>query len=290
MSEADTIGAYSESERNLRIRGDTQAMYSAPRIDFARWTLDAIEWAGDEVLLDIGADGGRCYARLMQAQPDIAYFALDLSPELLRNHPGSDCLTRGDAMRLPYGDDSFDIVMANHVLYQLSDIEAGLAEIKRVLKPDGRLLAAADSLQNLPELQVLMRRAIVLLSKNGVQLNSPGLPSDAFALENGTRILARHFYAVVRHDLPGQLVFDDVEPALEFLESMREMRQAALPDDVSWDDLMLIMRQQMSQLLQLLGKLELSLALGALVASDSGDFIHEFVARSHAESSANLKL
>ena len=42
---------------------------------------------------------------------------------------------------------------------------------------------------------------------------------------------------------------------------------------------MLIMRQQMTQLLQLLGKLEINLALGALIASDCGGFIGDFVAR-----------
>ncbi len=280
MSEIDAIVRYKVTEQALRIREETQARYSTPRIDFARWTLDAIDWRGDEALLDIGAGIGSHYARLTEAQPGIDYYALDLSPSLLQCHPcPADRLTLADAARLPYSDDSFDIVMANHVLYHLADIEAGLLEIKRVLKPDGRLLAATDSLQSLPELQVLMRRAIVLLSENGAQVNPPALPGEAFALENGTRILARHFYAVVRHDLPCQLIFDDVDPALEFLESMRELRQSSLPDDVSWDDMMLIMRQQMSQLLQLLGKLELNLAVGALVASDRGGFIHEFVAR-----------
>lgn len=288
MAEADAIRRYYATDRNLRINEETRAKYAIPKVDFIRWTLGAIDWTGDEVLLDIGAGTGGHYACLVQDQPDITYFALDLSPNLLLNHPcAADHLAQGDAMRLPFSDDSFDIVMANHVLYHLADVEAGLVEIKRVLKPDGRVLAATDSLQTLPELQVLIRRAIVLLSKNGAQANPPSLPCDGFALENGTRILSRHFYAVVRHDLPCQLVFDDVEPALEYLDSMRELRQGELPDDVSWDDMMLIMRQQMTQLLQLVGKLELHLALGALVASDCGGFIGDFVARDHADA-ANL--
>ena len=280
MPEADAIRRYYATDRNLRIHEETQANYSVPRIDFARWTLAAVDWAGDEVILDIGAGRGRHYACLMREQPAITYFALDLSPNLLRGHPcAADHLTLGDAMRLPYSDDCFDIVMANHVLYHLADIEAGLAEIKRVLKPGGRVLAATDSLQSLPELQVLIRRAIVLLSENGSGVNPPVSPCEAFALENGTRMLARHFYAVVRHDLPCHLIFDEVEPALEYLDSMRELRQGGLPADVSWDDMMLIMRQQLTQLLQLMGKLEFNLALGALVASDCGGFIHDFVAR-----------
>lgn len=283
MSRADAVRRYYATERNLRIHEDTHAKYAVPNIDFARWTLGAIDWTGDEVVLDIGPGRGSHYACLMQEQPAITYYALDLSPNLLLNHPcASDHLALGDAMRLPYSDDSFDIVMANHVLYHLADIEAGLAEIKRVLKPAGRVLAATDSQQNLIQLQMLIHRANVFLSDNGAKVNPPALPCEAFALENGTRILARHFYAVVRHDLPCQLVFDDIEPALEYLDSMRDLRQDSLPDDVSWDDMMIYMRQFMTQLMQSTGKLEIDLVTGALVASDCGGFIHDFITRDQA--------
>ncbi len=276
----DAIRRYYATDRNLRILEETCARYAVPPTDYAAWTLDTLNWAGDEVILDIGAGSGSHYSRLVRNQPQVDYYAVDLSPSLLRKHPGpAERLSVGDALHLPYADDSFDVVMANHVLYHLSDIDSGLAEIKRVLKPEGRVLASTDSLHTTAELQVLIRRAVVLLSENGGQAQPLSLPCDPFALENGTRILARHFYAVVRHDLPRQLVFDAVEPAMDYLESMRDLRQHNLPDDVSWDDMMLIMQQQLSQLLQLLGALEINIACGALVASDRGGFIEDFVAR-----------
>ncbi len=279
----DPIRRYYATDRNLRVLEETYAKYCVPRTDFASWTLATLDWTGDEVILDIGAGTGSHYSRLIKAQPDVNYYAIDLSPNLLYKHPGAaDRLAFGDALKLPYATDSFDVVMANHVLYHMADIDSCLLEIKRVLKPDGRVLASTDSLHTTPELQVLIRRAVVLLSENGANVQPLSLPCDSFALENGTRILARHFYAVVRHDLPRQLVFDAVEPALEYLESMRDLRQHDLPADVSWDDMMLIMQQQMTQLLQLLGRLEINIACGALVASDRGGFINEFVARDQA--------
>ncbi len=283
VEQDDPIRRYYATDHNLRVLEETYAKYCVPRTDFAAWTLETIDWTGDEVVLDIGAGAGNHYSRLIKAQPEIEYYAVDLSPSLLYKHPcAADRLAFGDALELPYADESFDVVMANHVLYHMGDIDTCLAEIKRVLKPDGRILASTDSLHTTPELQVLIRRAMVLLSENGAQVQPLSLPCQAFALENGTRILARHFYAVVRHDLPRQLVFDAVEPALEYLESMRDLRQHDLPDDVSWDDMMLIMQQQMTQLLQLLGALEINIARGALVASDRGGFINEFVQRDQA--------
>ena len=279
----DAIRRYYATDRNLRVLEETHAKYCVPQTNFVRWTLEMIDWSGDEVILDIGAGTGSHYARLIKEQPEISYYAIDLSPYLLHKHPcNADHLAFGDALRLPYADDTFDVVMANHVLYHMADIDSCLTEIKRVLKPEGWVLASTDSLHTTPELQVLIRRAIILLSDNGAQVQPLCLPCDSFALENGTRILARHFYAVVRHDLPRQLVFDTVEPAMDYLESMRDLRQHDLPKDVSWDDMMLIMHQQMTQLLQLLGKLEINISCGALVASDRGGFIHDFVSRDQA--------
>ena len=282
--QGEAIRRYYATDRNLRILEETYATYCVPRTDFVSWTLDTMRWKGDEAVLDIGVGTGSHYACLIRQQPHIDYYAVDLSPFLLSRHPCSaGRLAYSDPLRLPYADATFDVVMANHVLYHVADVDNCLREIKRVLKRDGRLLASTDSLQTTPELQVLIRRAIILLSDNGAQVQPLCLPCDAFALENGTRILARHFYAVVRHDLPGILTFDAVDPALEYLESMRDLRQHDLPANVSWDDMMLIMQQQMTQLLQLLGKLEINIGYGALVASDCGGFINEFVAREQAD-------
>lgn len=281
---AEGIRRYYATDRNLRIHEETHAKYAIPKADFTCWTLDTVDWQGQEAVLDIGSGRGTHYSQLIDRAPEVRYYAMDLSSFLIQNHPADhDRLAQGDAMRLPYADNSFDVVMANHMLYHLDNIDDSLDEIKRVLKRKGMLIASTNSRHTLPELQVLIRRAIVLLSSNGAQVHPPVLPSDAFALENGTRILSHHFYAVVRHDLPRQLVFHDIEPAIDYLDSMRDLRQHNLPEDVAWDDMMLLMRQQLSQLLQLMGKLELTLASGALVASDSGGFIHDIIERDQIE-------
>ena len=274
------IQQYYATDRNLRINEEMRARYLVPQVDLASWTLNTLDWTGAESVLDIGAGTGSHYQRLLRDKPHLHYFALDLSPQMLLCHPGeAGRLACADAMRLPYADDSFDVVMANNMLYHLADLDSGLREIKRVMKPAGRLLAATESLFSLPELQVLLRRAIVLLSRNGANAEPPLAPVEAFALENGARILRRHFFAVVRHDLPAALHFPDIEPALDYVDSLRGLREHGLPADVNWDDLMLIMRQQMTQLSKLLGKLELTVQYGAMIASDRGGFIKDFMAR-----------
>ena len=47
---------------------------------------------------------------------------------------------QGDALRLPFPDNSFEIVTIGYGLRNLASWEVGLAEMKRVAKPGGRLL------------------------------------------------------------------------------------------------------------------------------------------------------
>ena len=48
--------------------------------------------------------------------------------------------THGDARELPYPDDTFDAAYLNFVLGEVSDQDAALRELRRVLKPGGRLV------------------------------------------------------------------------------------------------------------------------------------------------------
>ncbi|MCY3780670.1 MAG: class I SAM-dependent methyltransferase, partial [Chloroflexi bacterium] len=78
--QADLIRRYYATDQNLRILEETYAKYCVPRTDFAGWTLDTLNWSGDEVILDIGVGTGSHYACLIKAQPEVKYYAVDLSP------------------------------------------------------------------------------------------------------------------------------------------------------------------------------------------------------------------
>ena len=267
------------SDVYLRIRQETHEQYSVPRINFPEWVLSRIQWRGDEQVLDVGSGAGVYYNQLHHDHPSVSYRAVDQSMGMLRLHSAQGAITRGDAQSLPYADQSFDVVMTNHMLYHVPDIELALSEVRRVLKPNGVLIAATNSIQSMPEFHALFRRAMLLLSSPGQIYSQPPLPAQInFALENGTRMLARHFYAVVRHDLPSTLVFPTIEPVMAYIESTRAIREPQLPESILWDDLMLVMRDQIDRVLSHFGELVVNKVSGVLVASNQGGFIHDFVA------------
>lgn len=49
-------------------------------------------------------------------------------------------LVQGDALQLPFADGAFEVVTISYGLRNLSDVEGGLREMWRVLRPGGRLL------------------------------------------------------------------------------------------------------------------------------------------------------
>jgi SAM-dependent methyltransferase len=266
------------TDYHLRVRQETHDRYSVPPVNFPEWVISRATWRGDEMVLDVGSGTGT-YAELLKKHlPRVRYVGMDNAPGLLRIHPVRGALTLADAQRLPFPKEKFDVVLANHMLYHVPDVDLALREFRRVLKPNGLLLASTNSLQTMPEFQALFRRSLMLLSAPGkVYSQPPPLPHNPFALENGVQQLARHFYAVVRHDLPGALVFHSVEPVMAYLSSWRSIREPQLPKGIRWDDLMLVMRDQVSRVIGHFGEIVINKLTGVLIASNRGGFIHEFV-------------
>lgn len=270
--------AYATDE-HLNVRYQIHDQYSYPKVDFPKWVLTRTVWRGDEHVLDVGSGPGTYAAALRDLSPNVAYYGLDFSAGMLEKHPNRHRVAQADAQNLPYPDASFDVVMANHMLYHVPDVERAVLECRRVLKPGGVLMAATNSVQSMPEFNAYYKRAILLLTSPGEQIQVPLPTSYPFTLESGVRQLARHFYAVVRHDLPSMFVFDNVEPVMAYLESMRGLREPELPPGISWDSVMLLVQQQIKNQLNYLGEFVVNKLSGVLVATDRGDFITEFIER-----------
>jgi SAM-dependent methyltransferase len=181
-----------------------------------------------------------------------------------------------DAQALPFPNHSFDVVMANHMLYHVPNLPETLAEFRRVLRPAGRLIAATNSAETMPEFDTLARRACTLL---GYPKQKFRPAHSQFSLENGTVILARQFRAVARYDFPSAFHFAEVEPVMEYLNSLRPLNAFQLPDDVSWDMFMDVMEKQVTRLIRHFGELEVHKLAGALIATNNGGFAAEYLRR-----------
>ena len=101
------------------------------------------ELAGCERVLEIGVGTGRIAVTL-----DVPIIGLDLSRsmmEVLRTKSTTIPLVEGDATRLPFPTAAFDAAYAAHVFHLIPTWETALAELARVVRPGGVILAVRGS-------------------------------------------------------------------------------------------------------------------------------------------------
>ncbi len=277
--------SYMETE-NLLIRQNTHAQYSNPKIDLSRWILTRHQsWRGNERVLDVSPANGLTFDSGVDIFPEGQYIASDLSFKLLlgaRHHPQAHHVhfLVSDTEHLAFADNSFDVVLANHMLHHVTDLHATLNELHRVLRPTGILIASTDSQYTMAEFDTLTRRALTLLGrppKSNDSFYSRFI--EGFSLENGSRMLARHFRAVARHEIPSTFLFDDAKPVIKFLNSSRAARELSLPEGVEWEDFITVMADQIRRLISHFGELTVNRLSGVLLATDDGGFAKDYLSR-----------
>jgi ubiquinone/menaquinone biosynthesis C-methylase UbiE len=100
-------------------------------------------------VLDVGTGTGVAAEAAVAAAPAGFIVGVDRSVEMLvagkRARPGLRSVA-AEAIQLPFGDATFDVVLANFVLAEFKRYETALFDLIRVLRPGGRLVASAWTL------------------------------------------------------------------------------------------------------------------------------------------------
>lgn len=115
-----------------------------------------------------------------------------------------------DAQSIPFKDEIFDTVIANFMLYHVPNLPRALSEIKRVLKPGGRLIAATVGENH-------MREALRWTQQVGGE--TFGRLSVPFTLENGFEQLNTVFSNVTLVRYIDGLKVTEVKPLIEYILS-----------------------------------------------------------------------
>lgn len=172
-------------------------------------------------VLDVGCGDGEFGARL-QAKLGRRVMGVDISPRMveLARARGLTAST-ADAEALPFSDDSFDCVIANWMLYHVSDLDIALEEIDRVLRRGGALVAATLGVENLKELWNLVG-------------GPPDMSDYTFTRESGGVILSRSFRKVTRHDVDARVNFPGPREVREYVSASLGRAHLAerVPDDL----------------------------------------------------------
>ena len=202
---------------NLRARAGLHARFSTNKLGWLEWVFERLDLQRDSRVLEVGCGTGELWRRNLQHLPPGCEVVLsDLSPGMVSEAREKLAPDRRflpyvcDAQHLPFPSDSFDQVVANHMLYHVPDRSRALGEICRVLRPGGRFVAATNGASHMRELWQMLERV------------SPGSEARAvavdggFSLQNGAPQLEEWFSDVTVTRRDDSLEVTEAEPLVAY--------------------------------------------------------------------------
>lgn len=258
MTGAEVLARQYADDMNLRARQRLwEISRSEPPLDFNRWSVALTGSGAGDVVLDAGCGNGRPLA-LLQHRGSVG-IGVDLSSGMARIANRSTVVV-GDVQRLPFSDATFDSAMALMMLYHVPNQEAAVAELRRVVRPGGRLVATTASQRNQDELRALIDKAV----GGGWTWRRPSATS--FHLEGGAAVLHTAFAEVETLEAPERRIFvTDADVMADYVASTADHYRGTLPPGRTWDDVVEAVRVATRAAVRAEGALVLTARLGALV-------------------------
>lgn len=214
VNDSNLIKTQYANPDKLDIRIALHQKYSLNKEPFGDWILSHYQLKPGMKVLELGCGTGNMWHDAARWLPDTASLILtDFSDGMLETARATVPLQPNisfrqvDIQQIPYEDDTFDVVIANMMLYHVPDLAKGLSEVARVLKPEGRFFCATVG-----EKGVADWLSQVLGCADGNKY--------PFSLQNGASHLQPHFDHVemcVRED---GLLVTDVDDLTEYVLSM----------------------------------------------------------------------
>jgi SAM-dependent methyltransferase len=170
--------------------------------------LEAVAEAAPGRVLEVGCGQGWA-SEWLQEELGAEVVAVDQSERMveLTRQRGVEARI-GDVQDLSFEDASFDAALAAWMLYHVPDLDRGLSELARVLRPGGRLVAVTNAPDSLHELWTL-------LDADRTPFLIAGFHSD-----NGAEILRRHFQHVEERQAAGTVTFADSQAVQRYVDSL----------------------------------------------------------------------
>jgi ubiquinone/menaquinone biosynthesis C-methylase UbiE len=213
------------TDANLRARQRLWE-HQQPRFDLVAWVLEVagLRPGSTARVLDVGCGNGTYLTPLRTRGSDVV--GCDLSNGMLvAAAVQATKLVNGDVTRLPFIDSAFDVVLAPHMLYHVSDRRTAASELRRVLSPGGRCVVVTNGTDHMRALRSLVESA-VRVATPGWEMRDPS--TKAFSLENGADQLRTVFrqVACIRASDAAPVVLTDASVAADYVASTEDLYQS----------------------------------------------------------------
>lgn len=220
-----SIKSQYENANNISARIRLHKEFSTNKQGWFPWIFETgilSHIKGDKTteILELGCGEGSLWTENLHLLPENVHITVsDISEGMIRDirrNIGLDerfsyeCF---DCQQIPAQSNTYDIVIANHLLFYCDDIAQACKEVKRVLKKDGIFLCSTYGTSHMQEITDLVQKfdpKIILAAENLY---------ERFGLDNGGEILKEFFAQVdtIRYD--DAIVIDKADPLVEYILS-----------------------------------------------------------------------
>lgn len=217
-----------QNASNISSRIQLHNLYSVNQQGWFPWILEQLKISeSDECkefrILELGCgDGALWKEKLKDFSENMELVLSDVSRGMLRDarrnlsKKKTKCkisYENFDCHKIPHKEKSFDLVIANHVLFYCEDIPTVCKEVSRVLKPDGRFVCSTYGNGHMKEVSDLMTEfdPRIVLAADKLY--------ERFGKENGGKILGDFFEDVHWIEYEDSLLVKEPEPLMSYVLS-----------------------------------------------------------------------
>ena len=220
VNDASVVNQQYATANNLSTRISIHDKYSTNKIGFGNWIVSNYRIDTGARVLELGCGTGDMWkgretlvntcSKLILS--DFSDGMVATTKEMVGNYDNIEYRVL-DIQEIPYEDESFDIIIANMMLYHVPNIDKGLAEVRRVLKKGGVFYCATYGEHGI--IEYLSK----ILSEYGVEDNI----NKNFTLQNGFEILSKTFSNVEKKEYIDSLAVTNVDDMVEYIYSLSSM-------------------------------------------------------------------
>ena len=210
-----------QNATNIAARIKLHSLYSINKEGWFPWIYSQCHLQSGMNVLELGCGDGALWKQNISLLPQNIHLTLsDISDGMLRDarralgaRDSRFSFAAFDCEKIPASSESYDLVIANHVLFYCDNLENVCKEVRRVLKPGGRFLCSTYGNSHMKEISQLVSRfdARIVLSANKLY--------EKFGRKNGAQVLEPWFSRVEWISYEDGLLVSDPEPLISYILS-----------------------------------------------------------------------
>ena len=217
----NSLKAQYRNSTKISARIRLHRLFSSNKQGWFPWIYEQCQITEGMKILELGCGNGRLWIENKAKLPaDCEIILSDISEGMIRDVRREQSLQDDrfsfagfDCHAIPYEDASFDLVIANHVLFYCKDVDRVCSEVGRVLKPGGRFVCGTYGVAHMQEVSRLVTQFDDRITLSGENLY------EHFGKENGAQALAPYFAEVDWQQYEDALIVTQAEPLIEYVLS-----------------------------------------------------------------------